>query len=70
MAFVLFSIDDCICVVSVHKNVRTLKLNEYRADPVQLNRNFFFSIVFMSFELGLQALCSAFEQGLPWLHIS
>lgn len=40
MAFVLFSVDDCICVVLVH--VRTLKLNEYRADPTQLNGIFFF----------------------------
>lgn len=31
---------------------------------------YFFSIVFTSFELGLQALCSAFDQALPWLHIS
>lgn len=31
---------------------------------------FFFAIVFTSFELGLQALYSAFEQALPWLPIS
>lgn len=70
MAFVLFSVDDCICVVLVHKHVRTLKLNEYRADPTQLNGIFFFPIVFRSFELGLQALCSTFEQALLWLHAS
>ena len=58
-----------VSVVSVHKHVRTLKLNEYRAHPIQLNR-IFFAIVFTSFELGLQALYSAFEQALPWLPIS
>lgn len=64
----LFSLDDCVCVVSVHEPVRTLKLNEYRADPIHLNnRPFFFATVFKSFELGLQALGSALEQALPWL---
>lgn len=63
----LFSLDDCACVVSVPKPVRTLKLNEYRADPIHLNRGFyFFAIVFKSFELSLQALYSALEQALPW----
>lgn len=30
----------------------------------------FFSIVFTNFELGLQALCLAFERLLPWLSVS
>lgn len=41
MAFVLFSIDYYVYVVSVDKYVRTLKLNEYIADPFQHNRIFF-----------------------------
>lgn len=44
MAFVLFLIDDCVCVVSVHKHMRTLKFIEYRADPIQFNRIFFYCL--------------------------
>lgn len=43
-----------VSVVSVHKHVRTLKLNEYRAHPIQLNRIFFLL-------LSLQALNWAFR---------
>lgn len=60
----------CVCVVSVPKPARTLKLDEYRADLIHLNRVLFLAIVFKSFDLGLQALCSALEQALPWpLHL-